>query len=179
MFRNTLFSLFLLCFWFTGGYSQELEISYQNVELEPGTWETQVFMQNQSADSVIIRAVNFSFLSDKSCATFKEKQSLFSTSWSAFLERQFPMDSVSVQVNENTFSYRLLYGIAEPQGMKNTYTLKIPGTASDPLLVLQMKYEGNCAHKIMMEDVKQNAMNQIGDKNLNPMPYRLVPVGGE
>lgn len=179
MFRNTLSSLFLLCFWFSVGYSQELEISYQNIELDSSQWETHVYMKSQAEDSVIIRAVNFSFLSDKSCATYTEKASVFSANWSIFLERQFMMDSVSVTMGENTYSHRLLYGTAEPQGMKGTRTLKIPGTKDAPMLVLQMKYEGNCAHHVMMEDVKQNAMNQIGDQNLNPMPYTLTAAKGE
>lgn len=179
MFRNTLFSLFFLCFWFTAGYSQELSISYENVELDSGKWETRVYMQSQAEDSIIIRAVNFSFLSDKSCATYQTKTSVFAEHWMGILERQFMMDSVAVKMGEVTFNHRLLYGIAEPQGMPGSRTLKIPGVKEEAMLVLQMEYKGECAQQIIMEDVKQNATNQIGDQNLNPTPYTLIHLGKE
>lgn len=180
MFRHTLSGLFFLCFWFTVGYGQELKITYQNVQDTADIWRTEVYMQSESEDSVIIRAVNFSFLSDSSCAVYmKEKKSVFTDYWSQFLERQFEMKDVEIKKGDQSFTHRLLYGIAEPQGMPGTGTLKIPGSKDESMLVLQVKYKGECAQHIFMEHEKENAMNQIGDKSLFPMKYQLIPVGGE
>jgi len=180
MFRHTISSLFFLCFWFTVGYGQELKITYHSVQDTADRWRTEVYMQSEAEDSVIIRAVNFSFLSDSSCAVYtKEKKSVFADHWSQFLERQFEMKDVEIKKGELNFTHRLLYGIAEPQGMPGTGTLKIPGSKAESMLVLQVTYKGACAQQIIMEHEKENAMNQIGDQSLFPMKYQLIPAGGE
>ncbi len=177
MFRKSVYCLFFLCFWFTAGYGQKLEISYQHIQLEGDVWETKVFMQALAEDSMIIRAVNFSFLADKSCASFQKRNALFPTYWSKFLERQVEMDSVDIHIGEKSFNHRLLYLIAEPIGLPGTETLKIPGSQAEPLQVLSFIYKGTCANAIMMEDEAMNPINQIGDEDIRPAAYNLTYLG--
>jgi len=177
MFQRTIICLFLLLLSFASTKAQNLTISYEQTALEEGKSVTNIYMQVGEEDSTIIRAVNFSFLMDKSCASFVERQSVFTENWSRFLERQVPMDSLERDAGK--YNHRLLYGIAEPQGMPGTRSLKIPGTKDKPMLVLSMTWKGSCANDIRMEDEAENAINQIGDTNLRPIPYQLEHPGDE
>jgi hypothetical protein len=167
------FFTFLFLLMLSGLQAQVLELRYQTEAVAENQWETTLSLQALQEDSLIVRAVNFTFLSDSNCAHFLQKTSLLAEAWSATLERSVLRVADSCSYGDRTYNQRLTYGIAEPLGMPGTHSIKVPGSQGKGLPVMRVRYEGSCGQHIYLEDEQENPVNQMGDQNFNPMVYRI------
>jgi hypothetical protein len=67
------FFTFLFLLMLSGLQAQVLELRYQTEAVAENQWETTLSLQALQEDSLIVRAVNFTFLSDSGCARFPPK----------------------------------------------------------------------------------------------------------
>lgn len=157
--------------------AQPLRLLYQIAPISDTLSVLKLYMESTGNDSLLIRAVNFSFVWPDSCAQLRSAKTVFTSRWTAFVERKLDLPCAPfLYRGEHSLSHRYMYANAGIEGLPGVKPYHAPPAGAGGPPVIELRFSGFCASAIYMETEAENPMNQIGDASLVPMPYRIERI---
>lgn len=132
-----------------------------------------VYLQSLTDQDKAIKAINFSLALPEACVKVTGQEALFSETWTDFLQDLQYTEHLDLNYNNWHYTRRWQYGNADP-GMPNTAPVLAPAQGSDPLMIMQIELEGNCADQVYLEQQAENPVNQMGDENVQPIAWTVI-----
>jgi hypothetical protein len=150
-------------------FGQQVRLSYELNTTDEGT-SVQVYADSYTEASVDLSAINLSVAYNEGCEAGGAATSMLEQSWTDYLTHQQEVAELALEYGEQTFSRRLQWGSADP-GLPQTSVVNL-APAGQPTLILTQTFKGAC-QDLYLEHVSENALNKLGDPQMNPMVYTI------
>jgi len=151
-------------------FAQQVVVSYDFEQFNENETLLKVYLQSDESAPQIVRGINLSFVLPEGCVTVTSFESLFTESWTEYLEDAQLFKGLALSYGSWEYSQRWQYGNADP-GLPATTEIEVPGTNEERLQVLELTLEGSCAEQLYLETQAENRLNQMGDEVMTPISW--------
>lgn len=148
-------------------FAQQVRLSYELVATDAGT-DVLVYAESYTESSVDVSALNLSVAYNIGCEVVDNAESMLLESWTDYLAQSADVHELKLAHSGELFSRRYQWGSADP-GLPQTTALTV-SPQGQRMLILTQSFTGNC-DDLYLEHSSENALNQIGDAEMQPMDY--------
>lgn len=154
-------------------FAQDVRLSYSVDQISPEIHKIEIAAQAASNDQIALKEVNFSLAFDLSCSHPTGYQTMFTDTWTTYLENAKVSPGLVLGHRSEQISARWQFGSADP-GLPATSIVDIPLSSEEPLPIISITFEGKCSHDIYLESQSQNSLNQFADEQMKMLDYEVV-----